>query len=139
MSRTVDLFLDSDQPLDQLAGRLGELTGREFAPFPGTQTYVVRAEVIAYLAEHDFLDDEGLPLSEFRYVLTAVVRGPEEVESSPEAGFLRTVNALLKQEGCLASLLVLDLDRPDPHQVAREHRAFAAPGRAGHRTTAGAT
>jgi hypothetical protein len=78
----------------------------------------VRGEVVAYLAEHDFLDDEGLPLSEFRYVLTAVVRGPEEVENSLEAGFLRTVNALVKQENCLATLLVLDLDRPDPRQAA---------------------
>jgi hypothetical protein len=116
MSRTVDLFVDSDQPLEQVAAQLSELTGYQFVPSPDHCRFLVQdGPVIAYLAEHDFLDDDDLPLSEFRYVLSAAVRGPS-IDDSAEVACLRQVNARLRESACLPSLLVIDLERPDPQQ-----------------------
>lgn len=113
MSRTVDLFIDSDQPLERVASQLGELTGRPLIASPDGTRFVFEDQgVTAYLSEHDFLDDDDLPLSEFRYVLSTVARAPDRPEDGPEAASLRRVNALLSQSGSLPSLLVLDLERP---------------------------
>jgi hypothetical protein len=114
MSRTVDLFIDSDSPLESLAEQLGDLLGERFAPLPDGERFVLREGPVAvYLAEHDFLDDDGLPLSEFRYVLSARVRGAGDIEQSPEAGCLRRVNSLWREQTGLASLLVFDLERAE--------------------------
>jgi hypothetical protein len=115
VSRTVDLFLDSDQPLERVAGQLGELTGHPLVALPDKTRYVLQeGPVIAYLAEHDFLDDDDLPLSEFRYVLSARVTSSGSIDDSPEVGFLRTVNSQLRTSANLPSLLVIDLERPGP-------------------------
>jgi hypothetical protein len=114
MPRTVDLFLDSDQPLDRLAEQLGELGSARFVPSPDQAYFVARdGDVVAYLTDHDFVDDDDLPLSEFRYVLSASVTQATSIEDSPELSFLRRVNAGLRQSGAFASLLVIDLERPD--------------------------
>jgi hypothetical protein len=115
MTCTVDLFIDSDQPLGQLAARLSDLLGQELSPSPDARRFVLRdGEVTAYLAEHDFVDDEDLPLSEFRYVLSAAVRGRGRAEESEEITCLRRVNAVLRETTGLPSLLVVDLERPAP-------------------------
>jgi hypothetical protein len=112
MSRTVDLFIDSDQPLELVASRLGELAGRPLTAFPDGARFVLHdGDVTAYLSEHDFLDDDDLPLSELRYVLSAMVRQPGPIEESPEVSYLRRLNERLRQSE-LASLLVVDLERP---------------------------
>jgi hypothetical protein len=114
VSRTVDLFLDSDQPLSRIAEQLSELTGNRLVASPDKTHFVmVAGDVTAYLAEHDFLDDDDLPLSEFRYVLSASVRGAGDIEQSPEVACLRLVNTLLRQGAGFPSLLVIDLERPD--------------------------
>jgi hypothetical protein len=114
VSRTVDLFLDSDQPLSRVAEQLSELTGNQLVASPDKAHFVmVAGDVTASLAEHDFLDDDDLPLSEFRYVLSASVRGAGDIEQSPEVSCLRQVNILLRQGAAFVSLLVIDLERPD--------------------------
>ncbi|MGO9657058.1 MAG: hypothetical protein ACLQVK_20305 [Acidimicrobiales bacterium] len=114
MPRTVDLFLDSDQPLDRVAEQLGELSSARFVTSPDQAHFVAHeGGVVAYLTDHDFLDDDDLPLSEFRYVLSASVAKGASLEDSPELSFLRRVNAGLRQSGAFASLLVIDLERPD--------------------------
>jgi hypothetical protein len=114
VSRTVDLFLDSDQPLGRVAEQLSELTGNQLVASPDNTHFVmVAGAMTAYLAEHDFLDDDNLPLSEFRYVLSAPVRSAGDIEHSPEVASMRLVNTLLQQSAGFASLLVLDLERPD--------------------------
>jgi hypothetical protein len=118
MSRTVDLFLDSDQPLQRVATQLGELTGYPLVALPDKSRFVLHyGPVSAYLSEHDFLDDDDLPLSEFRYVLSASVSGPGSIEDSPEVECLRRVNAHLAVSAGLPSLLVIDLERPDSRQA----------------------
>jgi len=120
MPRTVDLFIDSDLPLAQLALRVGEVVGRTLLPSPDGSRFVLHDEgVTAYLAEHDFLDDDDLPLSEFRYVLSASVRESDNFEDSAEVSYLRRANTSLRQATGLSSLLVLDLELPDPSQPAR--------------------
>jgi hypothetical protein len=117
VSRTVDLFLDSDQPLGRVAEQLSELTGNQLVASPDKTYFVMLAGgITAYLAEHDFLDDDNLPLSEFRYVLSASVRGAGNLEDSPEVAGLRLINTLLRQSVGFPSLLVIDLERPDELQ-----------------------
>ena len=90
MVRTVDLFLDSDRPLDGVADHLAELSGCRFVASPDYAYFVVRHdEVVAYLSGHDFIDDDDLPLSEFRYVLSTPVRRGGVIEGGPELSFLR--------------------------------------------------
>ncbi len=118
MSRTVDLFIDSDQPIERLAASLGEITGKELVALPDRCRFTFRdGAVMAYLSEHDFLDDDDLPLSEFRYVLSAPVSRSSNVDDGPEIGCLRRVNAQLRRAGALPSLLVIDLERPGPAQA----------------------
>jgi hypothetical protein len=119
MSRTVDLFVDSDQPLELVAAKLGELLGAQLRASPDRFRYVLHeGEVTAYLTEHDFLDDDDLPLSAFPYVLSAQVKGDGEIEQSPEAQCLRRVNGVWRQATGLSSLLVLDLEWPDTEQIS---------------------
>jgi hypothetical protein len=118
MPRTVDLFLDSDQPLGRVAEQLGELSSARFVPSPDQAHFVAQdGDVIAYLADHDFLDDDDLPLSEFRYVLSASVPRGTSIEDSSELSFLRRINAELRRSGAFPSLLVIDLERPDAAPV----------------------
>jgi len=114
MSRTIDLFLDSDQPLDRLAARLADLTGVRLEACPDRSRFVMQEGMVtAHLAEHHFLDDEGLPLSEFRYALSTAVRAHVAIEESPELACMRRLNASLRSAGGITSLLVVDLERPD--------------------------
>ena len=130
MARTVDLFIDSDQPIEQLAYRLGELAGTVPRPAPLGASYLLGdGEVAARLAEHDFLDDEGLPLSEFRYVVSCAVRRPGELDESAELAFLRALNRRLRQESLWPSLLVVDLERLDPADADGQPGGGAADGR----------
>ena len=118
MSRTIDIFIDSDQPLEHVATQLGELTGRQLVASPDRSRFLWQdGTVTAYLAEHDFVDDDDLPLSEFRYVLSVPVRGPGDIDGSVELAALRKVNAVLRQSASLPSLLVIDLERPDTAEM----------------------
>ena len=118
MPRTVDLFIDSDQPLQQVAAQLGDVTGHLLAASPDRSQFVLQeGPVTAYLAEHDFLDDDDLPLSEFRYVLSAPVRTAGDIDESAEVACLRRVHSQLRSSVGLPSLLVIDLERPDAYQA----------------------
>ena len=114
MPRTVDLFLDSDRPLSGVAEQLDELASLKFCPAPDGNNFVARAGgVVVHLAEHDYLDDDDLPLSEFRYVLSATVKTVGDLGAGEELQLLRRVNAALRKAGSCPSLLVVDLERPD--------------------------
>ncbi|HXW78030.1 MAG TPA: hypothetical protein VEJ84_00950 [Acidimicrobiales bacterium] len=114
MSQTVDLFLDSDQPLPQVASQLSDLIGAQLVASPDHARFVVHdGKVTAYLSEHDFLDDDDLPLSAFRYMLSVFVRPRRRAEDSPELAWLRRVNSSWQSSFGLPSLLVIDLERPD--------------------------
>lgn len=119
MSRTVDLFVDSDQALEQVAAVIGDLAGHRLVKVPDGSRFIFDdGHVTAQLSEHDFVDDEDLPLSEFRYVLSSVVRGAGPVDKSVELAFLRRLNNGLREQTVLPSLLVVDLERPDDDPFA---------------------
>ena len=105
MSRTVDLFLDSDQPLERHA-ELGDLMGHPLVALPDRTRYVLsEGRVNAFLSEHDFLDDDDLPLSEFRYVLSACVTATASIEESPRwNSSARSTLAWRQVSGCLPCL-----------------------------------
>lgn len=114
MPRAIDLFLDSDRPLDRLADELSHLTGTPFTASPDRSRFVMQdGEVVAHLCAHDFLDDEGLPLSEFRYVLSTAIPYGADLEASAQLATLRRVSACLREADALPCLLVIDLERPD--------------------------
>jgi hypothetical protein len=114
LSRTVDLFLDSDQPLERFASQLSELTGAQLVASPdGTGYYLHDGPVAAFLFEHDYVDDDDLPLSEFRFVFSAQVRGRGRMEDSAELQYLRQVNGRLRETSGMSSLLVIDLQVRD--------------------------
>ena len=114
MTQTVDLFFDSDQPLERVAGRLSELIDAQLVASPDHARFVVHdGEVTAYLSEHDFVDDDDLPLSAFRYVLSAFVKRGGKAEDSLELAWLRRVNSEWQGVCGLPSLLVIDLERRD--------------------------
>ena len=129
MSRTVDLFLDSDQPLELVASELSELAGAPLSASPDRSRFVLRYRgVTAYLAEHDFLDDDDLPLSEFSYVLSAKVRGAGDIDRSPEAQCLRELNARWRSGTGMPSLLVIDLERPDTSELGPNASGLGSDG-----------
>jgi hypothetical protein len=64
MSRCVDLFVDSDLPIDEVADQLRRLAGVALTPSPDAATYVLRdGPVVVELGEHAYGDDGDLRLS----------------------------------------------------------------------------
>lgn len=120
MSRTIDLFIDSDQALGQVAQHIAELAEVVAEPSPDGCRYVLwQGAMSAHLSEHDFVDDDDLPLGDYRYVVSAVVRSPGGIDDSTELSYLRAINRQLRQEGVWPSLLVIDLERPDDGDASR--------------------
>ena len=119
MSRSIDLFIDAPDGLDDLATHLTELTGLSFELIPGTSRRVLHSGgVTVELADHDFVDDRDLLFSRYRYALTAVVPSGLSVNESGEAALLRQVFSALKADNRYGYLLVFDLqhliDRSGP-------------------------
>jgi hypothetical protein len=116
MSRSVDLFIDANLPLDELAGALGGHVGTPLAAEPdGRGWRLVDGGVEALLAEHAYRDDGELLLSRYRYALSA--RLPNEVRphDTSEAAMLRRVSQQIQRGPAWPVLLVHDLqyrDRP---------------------------
>jgi len=111
VSRSVDLFISSGEPLAQLAQLIAARTGLAVRPDPavsaGAAAYELSAgDLIAELAAHPYLDDDDLPLSRYEYALSLRTTAPGHLGASPEVGLLRRVAAELDDR---AVLLVLDL------------------------------
>jgi hypothetical protein len=114
MSRSIDLFLASPLPADELADELTRLTGLSFAPTAdGTGWMMHDGGVQAELAEHHFADDGDLLLSRYRYALSARVPLGINPADTPEAMSLRRMTKTLHAEGSIAVLLILDLQYRD--------------------------
>ncbi len=74
MSRSVDLFIDANVPLDELAGALGRHTGSSLVPEADQARWVLQeGDIRATLAEHPYGDDGDLPFSRYRFALSARV------------------------------------------------------------------
>ncbi|HEY1733426.1 MAG TPA: hypothetical protein VGG23_03180, partial [Acidimicrobiales bacterium] len=72
---------------------------------------LVDAELVAVLHRHEFVDDDGLPLSRYPYALSIRTGATGHLGSSPEVSLLRRVAAAIEVE--VGVLLVLDLQYRD--------------------------
>jgi hypothetical protein len=134
MSRSVDLFIDASQPIDEMAAILGELIDSPIVDSPASGGWVLsQGDVQATLREHPFVDDSDLPFTHFKYALSARVSDAVRLQDSPATTFLRRVADRIQRGLGLPVLLVLDLqyrDQTDPCGAAEPDPAPHGPGEA---------
>ena len=141
MSRSIDLFIESDLSLDELAGALGGHVGSPLAVEPDGRGWRLHdAGVEAILAEHAYRDDGDLVFSRYRFALSA--RLPNEVRphDTAEAALLRRVAQQIQRGPAWPVLLVHDLqyrDRPGPGGQAAGPEADSLGGTAADRSDNG--
>ena len=116
MSRSVDLFIQYRDPIDELAALVGRVVDRPLVPGPAPESWVLRdGGAEALLRVHPYLDDADLPFSGYRYALSASVPNDVRVQDAPVTELLRRVADRLQRGEGLSVLLALDLqyrDRP---------------------------
>jgi hypothetical protein len=127
MSRSIDLFIDADQPPDELAAALGRVFGSDLEKDSATGAWLLRrGDVQASLTEHPFADDEDLPFTRFRYALSARVANTVRLQDAPATVLLRRIADLAQRQLGLPVLLVMDLQyRDQPTEAAGEVDAAA--------------
>jgi hypothetical protein len=110
MSRSVDLFISSSLPLDELAEVLRRRSSAQLIPTTDPDRWrYIDGPVIAELFEHPYLDDGDLWLSRYRYVLSARMGSGVGPLDSVEVRSLRHLSQLLHDPESFPVLLVLDL------------------------------
>jgi hypothetical protein len=122
MSRSIDLFIDADQPPDELAAALGRVLGSGLEKDSASGAWLLRqGDVQAILTEHSFADDEDLPFTRFRYSLSARVANTVRLQDAPATVVLRRIADLTQRQLGLPVLLVMDLQyRDQPAETAGE-------------------
>lgn len=114
MSRSVDLFIDAQVPLAELAALLGRQPGSEVVVEPGGAGWRVRAgEISTLLSEHPYGDDGELLLSQYRYALSARLPNDVRPTATAEATWLRRIAAEIHRGPGWPVLLVHDLQYRD--------------------------
>ena len=113
MSRSVDLFIQSPKPIEDVAAEVGRLTGISLTPgsVPGTWA-LEHGSVRAELHAHPYVDDGDLAFERYRYALSTRTSDGARAADSAEANLLRMVSEALHKArvGCL---LVHDLQFRD--------------------------
>ena len=113
MSRSVDLFIDSARPIDDLAQQLARLTRMTLSPGPSPESWCFQeGDLRAELRVHPFVPDRELAFDRYRYALSLRVPEGARPSDSAEASLLRVVSETLRKDG-MASLLVHDLQYAD--------------------------
>ncbi|HUJ65739.1 MAG TPA: hypothetical protein VLX59_09395 [Acidimicrobiales bacterium] len=117
MSRSIDLFIDTEQPVNELAGAIGELLAHRLVEDPATGVWsLTDGEVEARLSEHPYVDDGDLPFTRFKYSLSARVANSVRPQDAPATALLRRTAELVQRQLGLSVLLVMDLQYRD-HEV----------------------
>lgn len=111
MSRSVDLFIDTQLSIDDLAEKLRKTTGAEVSRTadPG-RWRLTDGSMNAELYEHRYLDDGDLWLSRYRYALSAHIAFGVSPLDSPEVLALRHFAQVLQDPPKLSVLLVFDFE-----------------------------
>ena len=114
MSRSVDLFVASSEPIDVVASRIGEVA--EVVVEAGRDgSWAVRdGETYVSLSPHGYVDDGDLFLSRYSCVLSGRVPATARPQDTPVAALLRHVGSALQQTTSWPVLLVLDLQYREP-------------------------
>ena len=116
MSRSIDLFIATDLPLEEVAALIATRTGLEVKERSADGALlIVGRDATAALAVHGYADEGDLRLSRYRYALTATTEATHHVGDTPQATMLRAIASELGRE--LSVLLVVDL------QFRRQHLA----------------
>ena len=126
MSRSVDLFIQSDKTLEEVAGVLTQVTEKEVTEgsVPGTLVWS-DGTIAADLRKHPYIDDGDLSFEEYTYALSARASG-FKLTDTPEAIALRRVADKLRGAG-MRTLLVHDLQYKDrPPALSADTSAPAA-------------
>jgi hypothetical protein len=150
VSRSVDLFISSSLPLDELAEDLARRSDAELLPTTDPRRWrFVDGGVTAELSEHPYLDDGELWLSRYRYVLSSRMATGVGPLDSPEVLSLRHLAQTLHDPVSFPVLLVLDLQYrlepattpggPDDEAPVETGPDDGAPVQSGEATAAGAT
>jgi hypothetical protein len=107
VSRSVDLFISSAAPLEELAATIAARTGLTAGDRDGDGDVALRGgELSAVLHEHRFVDDGDLDLTRYRCALSMRTTATGHLGLSPETALLRQIAAALADHRVL---LVLDL------------------------------
>ena len=113
-TRSVDLFIQSDKTLEEVAAVLKTATGKDLIEGDAPETLQWADDgVTADLRKHPYIDDGELSFEEYTYALSARASGYRLTET-PEAIALRRVADKLRGAN-VRTLLVHDLqyrDRP---------------------------
>jgi hypothetical protein len=109
MSRSVDLFISSPEPLDVVAATIGELAKVAVDRGLDGSCAVREGDISASLSPHHYVDDGDLFLSRYPFVLSGRVPATARPQDTPVAALLRQVGAALQQGTSWPVLLVLDL------------------------------
>jgi hypothetical protein len=127
MSRSVDLFVASDQPSAAVAAHIAERGGLEVAAVgPDGERFELAGDgLTAVLHHHEYLDDDGLPLSRYAYALSLRTQASGHLGTTREVTFLRRVSTALDH---LPVLLVLDLQNRDTAHLAPAANPAPPPG-----------
>ena len=119
MSRSIDLFIDSDRPIEEVAAEIQRLTDVSVQAGEDGSTWVVeKAGVQADLRAHPYVSDGELRLERYRYALGSRVGSDIRLLDAPETSMLRAVSEALQQAG-FPTLLVHDLQYRD-HSAGTE-------------------
>jgi hypothetical protein len=128
MSRSIDLFIDSARPIDELAAEIQRLARLTMQPLPAGEGWKLEeGGVQAELRTHPFANDGDLLLERYQYVLGCRVSSSTRLLDAPETALLRLVSEAL-QRGGFQTLLVHDLQYRDAAALAASSRSGSAPG-----------
>ena len=121
MPRSVDLFIESQDPLDTLTESVAGIEGVVVTPIEEGRYLIQDGEVRAVLGGHR-VSGEGEPaLGEYRYAASAEVPDTVRPQDSAQAVLLRKVAQRLQEKPSASVLMVLDLqyrgklDQPEVH------------------------
>ena len=134
MSRSVDLFIDADLTLDELARQLSEQIGVQLQRDPDRPQWVLEdGQTVARLSEHPYGDDADLLLSRYRYALSAAVANGARPLDTPAAALLRKLSQQLHSGTPWRVLLVVDLQYRESSGPPRQAAPAPAPAPDGNR------
>ena len=109
MSRSVDLFIDLEPPIESVAAEIQRRSDLALEPgeVPGTWS-LEAGDVHAELHAHAYVDDGDLLLGRYRWALSCRLGHDVRPAAAAETSLLRLVAEALQQAG-VAVLLVHDL------------------------------